>query len=183
MCLFLPDFWPLTQLHMRNSQERAPCLFCVGWNSVDGLDPFFGQFFPSCPERRKSIVRPFFPDFGPKAWRQSVASQQDLNPRFGFQSHSPISATVPILGGGGQSGHCSSLFFAFSGRRPKLVSNKPAESDGPFWPTISALDPAALAGGGCHVHESQRFAGTTRCLSAPNRRSQIAVFGVPQMGV
>ena len=43
-----------------------------------GFFPFFGHFFPSSLVRRKSIFRPFFPDFGPKARRQSLAGQQDL---------------------------------------------------------------------------------------------------------
>ena len=40
---------------------------------------FSALFSPSPQVRRKSIFRPFFPDFGPKARRQSVAGQRDLN--------------------------------------------------------------------------------------------------------
>ena len=47
--------------------------------------PIFRHFFPQFPGEAKSIFRPFFPDFGPKARRQSLAGQWDLNTWWTFR--------------------------------------------------------------------------------------------------
>ena len=46
-----------------------------------GFSHFSAIFLPISPVGRKSIFRPFFPEFGPKARRQSVAGQRDLKGR------------------------------------------------------------------------------------------------------
>ena len=62
---------------------------------------FSAIFLHISPVRPQAIFRPFLPDFGPKARRQSVAGQRELNPFvLQYASHLYGSTFQKILGAG-----------------------------------------------------------------------------------